>query len=246
MSAPRTGDEHPDDPSTDVFLRRYLSHAASQLPDRAPRALAALGRSHFDFGRCRPGDETLVRVLDLEGDGSAVEIVTRDAPYLVDSVRAELERTGLSIEQFLHPQLLLERDAGGWITRIYDLDDDAEVPDGAIIESWMHVEIDQVTPQQGDEVTRNLQRVLADVHAAVDDAPRTYALIRQLADQLSADPGQFGREASTEAGDLLRWLADDNFLVLGHLALSANDLASPHRLPTKDAHGVMRRGGITL
>jgi glutamate dehydrogenase len=243
MSSPRTGDQHPD---LDVFLRRYLSHAGSQLPDRAPSTLAGIGRSHFEFGASRPGDRILVRVRELGGDSSAVELITRDAPYLVDSVRAELERTGLTVERLLHPQLVLERDDAGAITKVYDLDDDAAVPNGAIIESWMHIEINRVTSHQADEIARNVSRVLADVHAAVDDSPYTYALIRRLADQLAIDPGQFGRDASVEAGDLLRWLADGNFLILGHLALSANDLASPGRIAEREAHGVLRRGNITI
>src|SRR5262249_5563868 len=76
---------------------------------------------------------------------------------------------------------------------------------------------------------------------AVADSPAMYALIRQLADQLSADPGQFDRETSEEAGDLLRWLADGNYMILGHAAYSANELANPNsRTDDADAQGVLR------
>ncbi len=42
------------------------------------------------------------------------------------------------------------------------------------------------------------------------DAPELNRLIRQLADALEADPGQFDRDTSAEAAELLRWLADGN------------------------------------
>ena len=68
-----------------------------------------------------------------------------------------------------------------------------------------------------------------------------YALIRELADRLTADPGEFDRETSAEAGDLLRWLADGNFLILGHAAYSAADLAGAGPAGSdSEASGVLR------
>src|SRR5207244_8811341 len=73
------------------------------------------------------------------------------------------------------------------------------------------------------------------------DSPAMYALIRGLADELTADPGQFDRETSEEAGDFLRWLADGNYMILGHAAYSANELANPKsRTDDTDAQGVLR------
>ena len=91
----------------------------------------------------------------------------------------------------------------------------------------MHIEIDGVEAERAVALTSAVRDVLADVHHAVEDAPEMYRLIRALADQLTADPGEFDRETSEEAGELLRWLADGNYMILGHAAYSANELASP-------------------
>ena len=73
------------------------------------------------------------------------------------------------------------------------------------------------------------------------DAPAMYQRIRELADLLIADPGEFDRETSQEAGELLRWLADGNYMVLGHAEYSANELASPRaQTHDDDAEGVLR------
>ena len=46
---------------------------------------------------------------------------------------------------------------------------------------------------------------------------------------------------SEEAGELLRWLADGNYLILGHAAYSANELASPNpRTADGGPQGVLR------
>jgi len=227
LSVPAT--ETRDDVNEDVYLRRYLAHAATQLPGRQQPALIPLALSHLELGRVRQPGEILVRLRDLDGGRTAVDVVTADAPYLVDSASAELERTGHPVAHVLHPQLVVCRDEGGKLISVLDLDDTAEVPQGSSTESWMHFETDQIPAEEQDAVAADVRRVLTDVSWAVHDAPALYFLIRDLADRIEADPGQFDRDTSTEAAALLRWLADGNFMILGHAAYSANELANPSR-----------------
>ncbi len=239
----------PPDVDAATFARRYLAHASSQLPGLTGAARTGVARAALEFGARRPWGQTLMRVIDgapnslasAAGPDTAIDIVSEDAPYIVESLRAELARLGRLVQRLLHPQIVLARDAAGAMTRLYDLDDNADVPDGAMVESWVHIEIDHVPEGERDALARDLGRVMDDVLHAVADAPHMYRLIRELADQLAADPGQFDRETSTEAGRLLRWLADGNFMILGHAAYSANDLATP-RGQGRDAtaSGVLR------
>jgi glutamate dehydrogenase len=227
---------------TAVFLRRYLTHASSQLPGRQPSVLAEIARDHLLAGRTRLPDQILVSLRELDGSTTSIDIVTADAPYLVDSTRAELERTGHPIDHLLHPQIVVCRDEAGVLVNVLDLDDRAEVPAGAQTESWMHIETDLIPSDEHATVAADLTRVLTDVHNAVMDAPDLYFLIRDLADRIEADPGQFDRDTSTEAAALLRWLADGNFMILGHAAYSANELANPSRSETAAVteRGVLR------
>ena len=224
-----------------VFARRYLAHAGSQLPGRAAPALNDLARDALDFGRARAWGQSLLRVRDEDGQTTAVDVVSGDAPYIVESIQAELERVGHPAERVLHPQLVVSRDPSGVLTHVHDIDDNADVPDGAMVESWVHLELDLVPSEDHAELAADLERVLDDVLHAVADAPHMYHLIRELADQLAADPGEFDRETSQEAGELLRWLADGNYMILGHAAYSANELASPKaRADDEHAEGVLR------
>ena len=229
----------------EVFERRFLTHAGSQLPGRDDAALSALAGAAAVFGAVRTVDQTLLRVVPMDAETTAIDIVTRDAPYLVDSVRSELARLGRPAERLLHPQMVVSRDANGTLLSVHDIDDNAAVPPGAQVESWMHIEVESDTGAgaAGDEaLATSVTRVLDDVHFAVDDAPAMYARIRGLADLLAGDPGEFDRETSEEVADLLRWLADGNYMILGHAAYSANELASPKAHDTVGAEdeGVFR------
>ncbi|MEO6887034.1 MAG: NAD-glutamate dehydrogenase domain-containing protein, partial [Jatrophihabitantaceae bacterium] len=229
---------------TTAFANRLLAHADSQLPGRSDDDLAALAVDLLAFGDVRPPGQMLVRISDFDAERTAIDVVTVDAPFLVDSLRAELERRGRSVEHALHPQLVVNRDDAGSLTRVHDIDDDADVPTGAIVESWMHFEIDTAdtgTAPDRAKLEADVRRVLADVHHALTDAPSMYSRILSLADELCTDPGEFDRETSGEAGELLRWLADGNYLILGHTAYSANELANPAaQAQDDDAEGVLR------
>jgi glutamate dehydrogenase len=231
----------PTGPDADAFARRYLAHAASQLRGHDEAALERIAKENLEFGATRRDGETLVRVRDIDAETTVVEIVTADAAFLVDSVRAELDRCGEPAERILHPQLVVERAPDGRLTRVFDIDDNADVPEHAIVESWMYIEADAIPATRHEQLAENLRRVLADVHFAVEDTPAMYQRLRQLADELRADPGDFDRETSQEAGDLLRWLADGNYMILGHAAYSANELANPQaRARDADVEGVLR------
>ncbi len=225
----------------DAFNRRYLVHADTQMPGRDEDSLLALARDALQFGMVRRPDQTLLRVVELGSRRTAIDIVTKDVRYVVDSLRAEFARRGLHPEAVLHPQLVVARDTAGRLERVLDIDDNAVVPDGAVVESWTRVELGHVPLAEHAELAEGLQRVLSDIHHAVADAPAMYARIRELADRLEADPGEFDRELSEEAGALLRWLSDGNYLILGHAAYSANELANPlARGQAEDAEGVLR------
>ncbi|HEU5005872.1 MAG TPA: NAD-glutamate dehydrogenase [Jatrophihabitantaceae bacterium] len=241
MTDTRPGIDLPAGPDADAFARRYLAHAASQLRGHDEAALERIAKENLEFGATRHDGETLVRIRDVDAETTVIEIVTADAAFLVDSVRAELDRCGEPAERILHPQLVVERAPDGRLTRVFDIDDNADVPDQAIVESWMYVEAGAIPAARHDQLAENLRRVLADVHFAVADTPAMYQRLRQLADDLRADPGDFDRETSQEAGELLRWLADGNYMILGHAAYSANELANPQaRARDADVEGVLR------
>ncbi|MFY9932800.1 MAG: NAD-glutamate dehydrogenase [Streptosporangiaceae bacterium] len=203
------------------YLRAYFQRVATE--DLAsPSRMAAVAEAHVRLGRSRPQGRALVQVREpgrahLERVGSAslvVDIVTDDMPYLVDSVTTELNRHEAEIQLLVHPVLRVRRDVTGALRGIVGVcEDPAGLGADELGESWMHVELgpprDRVS---ADELAADLRRVLDDVRVAVEDQPRMGTAARALAAELDTKPDS----DVGESADLLRWLADGNFLFLGY------------------------------
>ena len=255
----------------DTFVHRYVTQAARQVPAQpihggtrqaagttagtAGWALAGLTRAAATAraaGRVRAGSTIAVRASDggfatEQGPVTSFDIVSPDMPYLVESVRAELEHSGHPVVALVHPALIVERDAEGVLSEVHDLADTAPLPAGAITESWIHVEIPVVDTAAAAVVGRRLHDALVDVSWAVTDAAEMYGAMRTLADHLVEQPGDFDRDTSAEAGQLLRWLADGNYLIVGHAAFSATELgADPASSPRSSGEGVLHPDGVTI
>ena len=172
----------------EAFVRSYYRRApAADLDGREPVDLYGAALAHWTFGRDRPAGDARVRVYNptFEQHGwqsphTAIEIVSDDMPFLVDSVSMELSRRELGIHVLVHPV----------------------VGD----ESYMHIEVDRQADGL-EELAEALRGVLAKVRAAVEDwqpmRERMHALVEELEQTPPAgvDPAEV-----EEARALLAWL----------------------------------------
>ncbi|MGW3162901.1 NAD-glutamate dehydrogenase [Streptomyces sp. NPDC001142] len=179
---------------------------------------------------------------------SVVEVVTDDMPFLVDSVTNELSRQGRGIHVVIHPQVVVRRDVTGKLIEVLSEGNglqatpqgrkDAkpakgakatkgtgakgakgtELPHDALVESWIHVEIDRETDRSDlQQIAADLLRVLSDVREAVEDWEKMRDAALRIADDLPAEPlDDLADEEVNEARELLRWLAADHFTFLGY------------------------------
>ncbi|MCF2533963.1 NAD-glutamate dehydrogenase [Yinghuangia soli] len=210
----------------DVLLRRYYRHTApDDLVDRDPVDVYGAAISHCRLAASRPQGTAKVRVYtpSVEENGWAsghtvIEIVTDDMPFLVDSVTNELSRQDRAIHVVIHPQLVVRRDITGTLTEILDTSDAGTVPDDAVVESWMHVEIDRESDRDDIRaIEAGLQQVMGDVREVVEDWAKMRDTAVRLADELAAEPpAELAAEEIGEAWELLRWLAEDHFTFLGY------------------------------
>ena len=214
-------------PDLDVLVSGYYRHTAPEdLVGRDPVDVLGAVISHRRAAQTRPQGTAVVHAFTptIEGHGwtsghSVLEIVTDDMPFLVDSVTSSLGLQGRAVHVVVHPQFAVRRDVAGTLSEVLAVaDEDAELPTGSTLESWMHVEIDRETDLADlRAIEVEIQRVLRDVREAVEDWPRMVAIARREADALEAtapasvDPGEVA-----ESIGLLRWLADDRFTFLGY------------------------------
>ncbi|MFK5585025.1 NAD-glutamate dehydrogenase [Serinicoccus sp. LYQ131] len=207
--------------STDTLTDRFYQHRApAELADREPDQLSAMARSMAELSTGRAAGTAAIRVLNptMEQGGwtsrqTAVQVVTDDMPFLVDSVLGEIARHGLSVQQLLHPQLVVD-EAGGHV-----LDVSAQrVGDGQRLESWIHVEVDRVPDLDDRESLRaGLERVLGDVRRACDDWGRMRQRARALVDELEISPPRsVDAQQVQSAVDFLTWIDDHHYTYLGY------------------------------
>jgi glutamate dehydrogenase len=126
--------------------------------------------------------------------------INEDMPFLVDSVAAAVAGQGLAVHRLLHPIVPITRDAAGKLKHVGEGDP----------ESIIYMEVDRADARGRQELVRELERVLTDVRTAVGDWPEMLARMKDDAEQLG------GRERDREGAELLRWLAGNNFTLLGH------------------------------
>ncbi|GFM97472.1 NAD-glutamate dehydrogenase [Streptomyces fulvorobeus] len=241
----------PGEGSLLAYLQRYYLHTAPEdVSGRDPVDVFGAASSHYRLAENRPQGTANVRVHTptVEENGwtsshSVVEVVTDDMPFLVDSVTNELSRQGRGIHVVIHPQIIVRRDVAGKLIEVLTdvngtgpaakgrknakgaQDDKAELPHDALVESWIHVEIDRETDRADlKQITADLLRVLSDVRETVEDWEKMRDAALRIADDLPGEPlDDLADEEVDEARELLRWLAADHFTFLGYREYELND-----------------------
>lgn len=207
------------------LIRLYYRYVPpEEVIDFAPADLVGAVRAHLDLAAQRVPGRPVIRPINptAETDGwsttaTVIQVVTDDMPYLVESVSAELVRSGVQVQRVVHPIVVVRRDVAGALREVLPTADPGNPPADALAESWMYIEIDLVTdPDRGRAITNGLDSVLNDVREVVEDAAKMAGQACHLADQLEADPPPLERTDVQDGIDLLRWLADGHFTFLGY------------------------------
>lgn len=174
------------------------------------------------WAHVRSAGEPLVRAWTPQGQGSnspthsVLEIVTDDMPFLVDSVTAELTRSGRAIHLVAHPQLAVSREAD-ILTEVHDVEVN-NIKGSVIAESWMHIHFERdFSSQDLVAIELGIKRVLSDVRKSVDD----WSLMRTKAIEISGvlrreGLGQVSQSQRDEAIALLDWLTQESFTFIGY------------------------------
>ncbi|MEO5972546.1 MAG: hypothetical protein ABIP91_04190 [Sphingomicrobium sp.] len=145
------------------------------------------------------------RIIHIQSTGGEagnrrmrLAVINDDTPFLVDSVACAIAARGLAIHRLLHPIVEATRDKDGTLK---------EIGRGKP-ESVIYIELDRADARGRQELVREIEHVLDDVRAAVADW-------REMLAQMKAD-AELLDGCDAEAAALLRWLADNNFTLLGH------------------------------
>ncbi|MGQ0652199.1 MAG: NAD-glutamate dehydrogenase, partial [Betaproteobacteria bacterium] len=185
--------------AVESFVCAYYGQVDPEdLAEREPADLCGAALSHWNFARRRDPGSARVRAFNpgvpehgWQSTHTIVEIVNDDMPFLVDTVTMEVNRHGLTLHLIVHPVIEAS--------------------------SYMYVEVDRIVDGQAREaLAADLQRVLGDLRAAVEDWKKMLAKLREIVADLDRRPPPLGAAELAEGRAFLEWLADDHFTFLGY------------------------------
>ena len=207
------------------FMRLFYSHASvNDLKNRSVSELFGMAHSHWMLV-CRPQKSSArhIRVFnpDVERDGwytthTVIELIMKDMPFIVDSMRMEMNRLGFTAHLMIYMGgMKICRDKNGLVTSVdaYDTENNQSC---AQIESPVYMEIDRQTdPDVLSMIEENLNRVLGDVQIVVQDWVPIQKRVRESIEELSDAKVALSTEEVQESVDFLQWLLDAQFTFLG-------------------------------
>jgi glutamate dehydrogenase len=203
------------------FARQYYRWVSPEdIAERSELDVYGAALAHFDLARRRKPGTTKVRIYNPRDEThgwrsthTAVEIVTDDMPFLIDSVGMELNRRGFGVHLIIHPVLRVRRDDEGRLVEVLPHGAEAE---GAVAESVIHAEVARQTDAgELSQLERHLLRVIGEVRAAVEDWPEMRARALDVVAQLNEDPPPLDGQEVAEAQRFMSWLENHNFTFLG-------------------------------
>jgi glutamate dehydrogenase len=204
------------------FIRQFYHWVPpDDLADRTAADLYGAAIAQWNLAQDRSPGTAKARVYNPDPDRDAwqsphtvIEIVSDDMPFIVDSITMELGRQGHSIDLVIHPVVRVQRDADGQLLEVVEPGVDAP---GAIAESVLHAEvIREHDPDELDRLKADLERVLGEVRAAVEDWGPMRGRTEQLIKEFDAQPPPIPVKDVDEVKAFLRWVASDHFTFLGY------------------------------
>jgi len=206
------------------FVAAYFEGVdPAEIVARGSPTLFAIASSHWRLlvaprttqpARIRVFNPTLAED-GFVSDHTILQIVHDDMPFLVDSVTMAVNRSGRTAHWIVHPLLQVVRAPDGQVADIGRADRRGDGPAHAPISSLIMVECDRiVSAVDRAALERDLERVLGDVRAAVQDWQPMCRRLRAAADAAAANSG-IPAAARSEGLAFLRWLEERNFTFLG-------------------------------
>ncbi|WP_447810847.1 NAD-glutamate dehydrogenase [Pseudomonas putida] len=145
---------------------------------------------------------------------TVVEVLHHDLPFLVDSVRTELNRRGYSIHTLQTTVLSVRRGAKGELLELLPKGTQGE---GVRYESLMYLEIDRcANAAELTVLTREIEQVLAEVRVVVADFDPMKAKLREVVAQVEQTAFGPAQNEKDEVKAFLEWLLDNHFTFLGY------------------------------
>ncbi|OXY82492.1 NAD-glutamate dehydrogenase [Oceanimonas doudoroffii] len=235
-------------PLVQSFVARlYGSMTHEDLHYRNDSDLYGAAINLWNSFETRPDTSPHVRVYNPElsrhgwqSPHTIVELVLRDAPFQVDSIRMALTRMGITAHLMLHQPMHLVRNEQGRLERILSSKDKAKQNR---VETAFLIEIDRLpAKERREQLHQELMSVVEEVALVVDDWQPMVKKLNEVIEGLPAQLSQHDKQDCKENLSFLHWVADHNFTLMGYRRYHISAIEGDHELvPEHDTSlGLMR------
>ncbi|WP_373236426.1 NAD-glutamate dehydrogenase [Cohaesibacter celericrescens] len=194
-------------------LARYKAPEIAQLVHKSFEKFASSydGQHHIEiFDPAFKGDADA-----MTNQITIIELNNINKPFLVDSIMGALQNAGLDIHLVLHPILTVERDDKGNLIALHnrlDVRGDPKLQR----ESLIHVHVSRLpSKSKRAELEKTLDSILSDVDAVVGDWKSMLLRLEETIAVFKIMPPPLPQDDIDETVEFLRWLAGNNFTLLG-------------------------------
>ncbi|HDY90963.1 MAG TPA: NAD-glutamate dehydrogenase [Pseudoalteromonas sp.] len=216
----------------------YSNMSKEDLANRNDSDLYGAALSLWNSLEKNTTDDAVIRVFNPEvaKDGwqsshTIVEIITKDMPFLVDSVRMAMTRENIASHLLLHCPLKIKRDENAKISGLSNLKTEQE---SSSTKTVFFIEIDRQTDSSVIEsFKKELESVLVDVSVAVDDWQPIRKKLMAVTKELPKRHHNKTKEEVSETTEFLDWLAKDNFTLMGYREYELSPVQGDYQLKGK-------------
>ena len=144
-----------------------------------------------------------------------IEVIVKDMPFLVDSIRIALNRLGLSSHLMLNSPLKMIRDKNHNITKIApSIDTKIKFTSE---ETIFFIEIDrQPGKKELEVIKKELLSVVEDITLTVNDWQSMLKQFNSVITDVKKSKLPGGKKAKEDTVEFLSWLASNNFTLMGY------------------------------
>ena len=229
----------------------YSNMSKEDLANRNDSDLYGAALSLWNSLEKNTSDDAVIRVFNPEvaKDGwqsshTIVEIIAKDMPFLVDSVRMAMTRENIASHLLLHSPLKIQRDENDKISGLSGLKAEQE---STSTKTVFFIEIDRQTDSAVIEsFKQELESVLTDVSVAVEDwQPIREKLIAVSKELPKRRAGKNNAEVD-ETVEFLDWLVKDNFTLMGYRQYELSPIQGDYELKgvMETSLGLMKNAGV--
>jgi len=171
-----------------------------------------------------------------------IEVIVKDMPFLVDSIRIALNRLGLSPHLMLNCPIKIVRNEKMQIVDIAAAVD--KKVKATSQETAFFIEIDcQQTQEELDTIKGKLLSVVEDISLTVNDWQPMLKQLTSLVDEVKKAKLPGSKKDKDNTVDFLSWVANNNFTIMGYRSYDVKEVKGDISLEAnvKSSLGLMKK-----